>query len=78
MHDTVFPLFVAEFQVYSCVLWQYLGIPSLVLIVVFLWPQKENCIFFKYPTFLFYLVLYKIFWIFMLDTLNLLTSFDSL
>jgi len=29
----------------------------LCLSVIFLWPQKENCIFFKYPNFLFYLVL---------------------
>ena len=33
------------------------GIHSLVLNVVILWPHKENCICFRYPTFLFFLVL---------------------
>ena len=35
------------------------GIPSRVVSVVILWPQKENCIYFKYLTFLCYLGLYQ-------------------
>jgi hypothetical protein len=35
------------------------GIPSLVLSVIILWPQRENRVFFKYHTFVFYLVVYK-------------------